>query len=80
MSKRTLMITMNADWRGALRAAGKRATARSYQGEVLNFESAASFFVIGPDKQLDAWEQYLQGVEGPGTRLQRLYGRDLWMP
>ena len=44
MSKRTLMITMNADWRGALRAAGKRATARSYQGEVLNFETAASFF------------------------------------
>ena len=39
-----------------------------------------SFFVIGPDKQLDAWEQYLQGVEGPGTRLQRLYGRDFWMP
>jgi hypothetical protein len=29
MSKRTLMITMNADWRDALRAAGKRATARS---------------------------------------------------
>ena len=44
MSKRTLTITMNADWRGALRAAGKRTTARSYQGEVLNFETAASFF------------------------------------
>ena len=42
--------------------------------------SGGSFFVIGPDKQLDAWEQYLQGVEGPGTRLQRLYGRDFWMP
>lgn len=39
-----------------------------------------SFFVIGPDKQLDAWEQYLQGAEGPGSRLQRLYGRDFWMP
>ena len=26
-----------------------------------------------------AWEQYLQGIEGPSTRLQRLYGRDLWM-
>lgn len=44
MTKRTLMITMTADWRGALRAAGKRATARGYQGEVLNFESAGSFF------------------------------------
>lgn len=44
MTKRTLTITMTADWRGALRAAGKRASARSYQGEVLNFESAGSFF------------------------------------
>jgi Zn-dependent M16 (insulinase) family peptidase len=42
--------------------------------------SDGSFFVIGPDKQLDAWEQYLQAVEGPGTRLQRLFGRDYWMP
>ena len=38
-----------------------------------------SFFVIGPDKQLDAWEKYLQGIEGASTRLQRLYGRDFWM-
>ena len=44
MTKRTLMITMNADWRAGLRAAAKRATARSYQGEVLNFETAGSFF------------------------------------
>ncbi len=44
MSKRTLMITMNADWRGALRAVGKRAGTRGYQGEVLNFETAGSFF------------------------------------
>ncbi len=44
MSKRTLMITMNADWRGSLRAVGKRANARGYQGEVLNFETAGSFF------------------------------------
>jgi predicted transcriptional regulator len=44
MNQRTLVITMNTDWRGALRTAGQRATARSVQGEVLNFESAASFF------------------------------------
>ena len=44
MTKRTLMIMMNADWRAGLRAAAKRATARSYQGEVLNFETAGSFF------------------------------------
>lgn len=38
------------------------------------------FFVIGPDKQLDAWQQYLKEVEGPETKLYRLYGRDFWMP
>lgn len=44
MTKRTLMITLTADWRAALRAAGKRAAARSNQGEVLDFETAGSFF------------------------------------
>jgi predicted transcriptional regulator len=44
MTKRTLTITMTDDWRGALRAAGKRSNARSCQGEALNFESAGSFF------------------------------------
>ena len=44
MKKRALTITMKADWRGSLRAVGKRANARGYQGEVLNFETAGSFF------------------------------------
>ncbi|HEU4520695.1 MAG TPA: hypothetical protein VFT12_01760 [Thermoanaerobaculia bacterium] len=38
------------------------------------------FFVIGPDKQLDAWEEYLKETEGSESRLYRLYGRDFWMP
>ena len=44
MTKRTLTITTNPDWQAALRAVGKRAEARSYRGEVLNFETAGSFF------------------------------------
>ena len=44
MRKRTLLITMTADWQAALRAAGQRATARSCQGEVLNVETAGGFF------------------------------------
>ncbi|MFA6958657.1 MAG: hypothetical protein WC538_22540 [Thermoanaerobaculia bacterium] len=39
-----------------------------------------SFFVIGNDKQIDAWQQYLQSVEGPGSRVWKLYPRDFWMP
>lgn len=39
-----------------------------------------SFMVIGPDRQLDAWESYLKATEGPDAKLHRLYGRDFWMP
>lgn len=44
MSERTLTITMQPDWQRALRNAGRKAVERTYQGEVLNFESAAAFF------------------------------------
>ena len=44
MTKRTLTVTMSSDWRAALRGAGRRAAARGYQGEFLNFEDAGSFF------------------------------------
>jgi hypothetical protein len=41
--------------------------------------SGAVYFVIGPEKQLGAYEQYLKKVEGPDTRLFRLYPRDFWI-
>lgn len=44
MEKRTLTITLQADWKAALRAAGKAAQRGGYQGEVLNFESPGIFF------------------------------------
>ena len=37
------------------------------------------YFVIGPEKQLDAYEQYLKKTEGPETKLFRLYPRDFWL-
>jgi hypothetical protein len=42
--------------------------------------AGANFFVIGPEKQMAAYEAYLKSVEGPETRLYRLYPRDFWMP
>jgi Zn-dependent M16 (insulinase) family peptidase len=39
-----------------------------------------NFFVIGPEKQMAAYEAYLRSVEGPDTQLYRLYPRDFWMP
>ena len=37
------------------------------------------FYVIGPEKQLAAYEQYLKTVEGPDTKLFRIYPRDYWV-
>ena len=44
MEKRTLTVTVQPDWRGALRAAGRAAQAGHYQGERLNFETPEAFF------------------------------------
>jgi Zn-dependent M16 (insulinase) family peptidase len=38
-----------------------------------------SFFVIGPEKQMVAYEAYLKSVNGADTKLYRLYPRDFWM-
>lgn len=44
MTTRRLTITLGSDWRAALRRAGQAATASTYQGETLNFETPAAFF------------------------------------
>ncbi|HEX7421914.1 MAG TPA: hypothetical protein VF505_18660, partial [Thermoanaerobaculia bacterium] len=36
------------------------------------------YFAIGPDKQLDAWAEYVRTSDG--ATLYKLYGRDFWMP
>ena len=45
--------------------------ARDVQGGV--------FYVIGPEKQITAYEQYLKTVEGQDAKLARIYPRDYWM-
>ena len=48
MTERYLTITLQPDWKGALRAIGQAAAkADAYQGEVLNFESPGHFFGLG---------------------------------
>ncbi|HKS29965.1 MAG TPA: hypothetical protein VJS44_19240 [Pyrinomonadaceae bacterium] len=37
------------------------------------------FYVLGPEKQLKAYEDYLKSVEGTDARLYRIYPRDYWM-
>jgi hypothetical protein len=42
--------------------------------------ASGNFFVIGPEKQMAAYEAYLKSVEGAETQLYRLYPRDFWLP
>src|SRR4029453_19505170 len=44
MGKRARGSPLQPDWKAALREAGRRASVRSYRGEVLNFESPGAFF------------------------------------
>lgn len=48
-------------------------------GIAANRVPGAVYFVIGPEKQLAAYEKYLKKAEGPDTRLFRLYPRDFWV-
>jgi Zn-dependent M16 (insulinase) family peptidase len=41
--------------------------------------AGGSFFVIGPEKQMVAYQAYLKSVNGTDTKLYRLYPRDFWM-
>ena len=77
MSKRFLTITLQPDWRSALRATAKVAKAKSYQGEVLNFESPGQFFGQLTEKRWDI----VRAAQGKGElsvrALARMVGRDV---
>ena len=77
MNKRRLTITLQSDWQGALRAAGKSAKANTYQGEVLNFESPGQFFGQLTEKR---WA-VVRACQGKGElsvrELARGLGRDV---
>lgn len=77
MSGRTLTITLQPDWKGALRAAARRAQGTRYRGEVLNFESAGAFFGRLTEKRW-ALLHALQGRDAlPVRELARRVGRDV---
>jgi len=77
MNGRFLTITLQPDWKSALRAAGKAATADTYQGEALNFESPGHFFGQLSEKR---WE-IVRAAQGKGElsvrELARVVGRDV---
>lgn len=77
MKQRHLTITLQPDWRMALRRAGTRAKASTYQGESLNFESPGVFFSRLSEKRW-ALVRVLQGQGELAVReLARRAGRDV---
>ena len=77
MKDRTLTITLQSDWRAALRAAGQRAQASSYQGEVLDFETPGAFLGRLTERRW-ALVHALQGQGELAVReLARRVGRDV---
>jgi len=44
MEKRTLTITVDADWQNRLRDAARKGASGKYEGETLNFQRADEFF------------------------------------
>lgn len=78
MENRTLTITLQPDWRAALRQAARSAAeATAYQGETLNFDSPAAFFSNLTERRWDMVNA-LQGVGELAVReLARRLERDV---
>jgi len=78
---RKLTITIDSDWKAALRGAAAQAKAglreKRYQGEVLNFESAGAFFSHLTERRWALITELLgEGVVGVRELARRL-GRDV---
>ena len=78
MENRTLTVTLQPDWKAAMRRAAFAADgAAGYQGEYLNFDTPAAFFSQLTEKR---WliVHALQGAGKVGVReLARRVGRDV---
>ena len=77
MTDRCLTITLQPDWKGALRALGRAALADTYQGEVLNFESPGQFFGQLTEKRWEIVRAAQGRGELPVRELARTVGRDI---
>ena len=77
MTQRNLTITLQPDWKAAIRAVGVGAKSDTYQGEVLNFETPAQFFGQLSEKRWDI----VRSAQGKGEmsvrELARVVDRDV---
>ena len=74
MIQRNLTITLQPDWKAAIRAVGVAAKADTYQGEVLNFETPAQFFGQLSEKRWDI----VRSAQGKEKWFDEFEQRDKW--
>ena len=77
MNQRSLTITLQPDWKAAIRAVGVAAKADTYQGEVLNFETPAQFFGRLSEKRWDIIRAAQDKGEMSVRELARVVNRDV---
>jgi len=77
VTKRTLTIRLSPDWKADLRATARKAAATTYQGEVLAFDTPATFFGRLTERR---WE-LVRATQGKGAlsirQIARLVSRDV---
>jgi hypothetical protein len=79
--RRILELRQRSDFAAELFRRMPQVTARVLPGMGQPAENVPGgmYFVIGPEKQLEAYGDYLKKAEGAEARLFRLYPRDFWM-
>ncbi len=77
MSDRYLTITLEPDWKAGLRQAARSAKARTYQGEILNFETPAQFFGQLTQRRWDIVRAIQGRGDLPVREVARIVGRDV---
>lgn len=77
MAQRRLTITLQSDWRAALRATGRRAQSTEYQGETLNFETPALLFARLTERRWALVQALLGAGELSVRELAGRLGRDV---
>ena len=77
MTQRYLTITLQPDWKAAIRTVSVTAKADTYQGEVLNFETPAQFFGQLSEKRWDIVRAAQGKGDLPVRELARIVDRDV---
>jgi Zn-dependent M16 (insulinase) family peptidase len=78
--EKVLALSKRPDFAAVLAARKDEIHARVLPGYGKQLDPRGVYMVIGPAKQLDAYQDYLRSAVGKDATLHRLYPRDFWVP